>query len=269
MIKKILFTMTAGILILFTAAVFVFPLPGQVPVLMYHFLGAEQNALESKNYVTARSFSRQMAFLHLLGYRVISLEDMEAIHAGKRKPKGREIAITFDDGHISFLNDAYPVLNKYRFPVTLFIISGQVRSGAADRLSENVLQSLNRENWIDIESHTVTHPVLSELSTEKIREELTVSKTELEKDFQKPIRYLAYPVGNIDERVLQEAEKAGYHLAFTTSFKKLKKLPEGPFSMPRVKISRSSDNPLVFWFKISGFYESFKRFRHTRLAAAS
>ncbi len=262
MIKKFLITSAAVVLLVTSALIFFFPLPGQAQVLMYHFIATDEIAKQNKNFVSRKSFERQMFFLNLFGYRVISLAELEANRNGTRKPKAREVAITFDDGHISFLTEGFPVLNKYQFPVTLFIVSEQVQSGASDRLSISMLRSLTRNSWIDIESHTQTHPVLSKLPTEEIRREVADSKKDLEKIFEKKIDYLAYPVGDIDSRVLEEAEKAGYHMAFTTSFKKLKDLPEGTFSMQRQKISRSSDNPIVFWFKLSGLYQSFKRFRH-------
>lgn len=252
------------ILAIASAAFSFFPRPGDIPVLMYHFIGTAEMAAENKNYVSRETFEKQMAFLHWGGYRVISLADYEAIRNGGRKPKGREVVLTFDDGHVSFLTDALPVLNKYRFPVTLFAVSSQVKEGGADRISESMMRSLLRNDFIDIESHTKTHPPLATLSDEKIREELVDSKKELETVFGRPVPYLAYPLGNIDKRVVREAEKAGYRLAFTTSYKKLNDLPEGPFTIQREKVSQSSDNLFYFWFKLSGIYTAFKRYRHHR-----
>lgn len=265
MLKKTskFFAWTAtGILGLLVAAFMIFPLPGHVPVLMYHFIGPAEVAGKNKNVVTRETFEKQMAFLKWAGYRVISLHDMEEIISGKRKARGREIAITFDDGHISFEQEAFPILEKYRFPVTLFVVSDQVERPSADRMGTDTLNRLLQNSWIDVESHTVTHRVLSDATDEEIKTELVESKKILERVLNRPIDYLAYPTGNIDGRAIKQAGKAGYHLAFITSFKKLKNLPEGPFAMPREKISRTSDNLLQFWVKVSGIYSAFKRQRH-------
>ena len=58
------------------------PLPGDIPVLMYHFVGTELDAKMEKNYVSEKGFERQMAFLHRFGYRMISMQDYEAIRKG-------------------------------------------------------------------------------------------------------------------------------------------------------------------------------------------
>ena len=75
----------------------------------------------------------------------------------------------------------------------------------------------------------------------------------------RPVYYLTYPNGDLDSRVIRIAEQAGYRLAFTTAYRKLKNLEEGPYSLGRIKISHTADNPLVFWIKISGIYHVFKR----------
>ncbi len=268
MIKRISIILSAAaavVMACFLAAFFILPLPGQVPVLMYHFIGSEQAAAENKNVVTVKTLEKQMSFLKWAGYRVISLGELESTLKGLRKPKGREIAITFDDGHISFKEDAFPVLKKYKFPVTLFIVSDQVSYPDPDRMSQTVVLDLLGNSWVDVQSHTKTHRVLSEAADAQIKEELVESKKTLEGLFNRPVDYLAYPTGNIDQRSVDQAQEAGYHLAFITSYKKLKGLAEGPYTMHREKISRTSDNLFEFWFKISGIYRAFKYQRHRAL----
>lgn len=272
MLKKILkflgFT-AAGSFLLLVAAFFIFPLPGQVPVLMYHFIGPAEAAAKSKNVVTRETFAKQMAFLKLGGYHVVSLEEMDQILRKERKPRGREVAITFDDGHISFKEDAFPILEKYKFPVTLFIVSDQLLTPSVDRMTTEDLRRLSANPWIDIQSHTKTHRVLSDATDAEIKEELVESKKTLERLLDRPIDYLAYPTGNIDTRAVTESRNAGYRLSFITSYKKLKNMAEGPYTMPREKISRTSDNPFQFWVKVSGIYCAFKRQRHFALHGRS
>ena len=67
---------------------FLFPLPGTIPVLMYHFIDTPERSAVEKNVVSLESFKKQMDFLARFGYRVISLDDYYAIRKGEKKPLG-------------------------------------------------------------------------------------------------------------------------------------------------------------------------------------
>lgn len=249
-------TVLAGTLLLW-----VLPLPGTIPVLMYHFVGSKEDAVASKNYMSREGFARQMQFVRWFGYKPISLQEFYEIKTGKRKPERRQIVITFDDGNQSFATDAYPILKPYEYPVTQFVISESIKQGASGAMSESLIKSLLKENWFTIQSHTLTHPFLSELNEEQMFKELYQSKQDLEKMFKVPIDFVAYPSGDFDERVLKAAEKAGYKLGFTTNYKRHQGKSETLFSLGRVKMSRSAENPVVFLVKLSGLYQLFKKKR--------
>lgn len=256
-------TLLAAITLIFlgVAAFFYFPAPGQIPVLMYHFIGDKDTAALEKNHVSRESFTRQMEFLKSFGYRVISIEEYYEIRTGVRKPRGREVLLTFDDGNYTFASEAMPVLSKFHFPATIFLISEFVKSGEYGSMKEEQVREILKQGGVSVGSHTKTHPFLSKIPEAQLRDELEGSKKDLEALFDRPIRFIAYPSGDLSPQVLEAAQKAGYELGFTTSPKKLKGLPSGAYSITRVKISRTSDSAIAFWFKLSGLYGSFKTIR--------
>lgn len=72
----------------------------------------------------------------------------------------------------------------------------------------------------DIGSHTVTHPILSQLSQADLRRELQESRACIEAQTGLPCNALAYPNGrsrDIAANVLAATADAGYELAFTVS----------------------------------------------------
>ena len=266
--KKIARKISAALFILLAVALFLFftlPLPGTIPVLMYHYIGPEGKLKSEGLFVTPENFDRQMAFLKNFHYHVLSIEEYDAIQSGKRKPQGREVLITFDDGHISFKNEAVPILKKYGLPATMFLISDSaIKGGVEDyrgSMSIKDIQTLEGYPGISFEGHTQTHPHLPEIPEAQIEKELVQSKEDLETLLKRPVDYLAYPYGQFDRRVVAFAVKAGYRLAFTTGHKKLGDIPEGPYSMTRIKISQVSNNPIVFWYHISGIHQVIKSFR--------
>ncbi len=74
------------------------------------------------------------------------------------------------------------------------------------------------QQGMNISSHTLTHEVLSRISEEKQHHELETSKRLIEKEIQKPVEALAYPVGthkHFTETTKQLAEQVGYKVAFS------------------------------------------------------
>lgn len=69
---------------------------------------------------------------------------------------------------------------------------------------------------ITFASHALSHRRLCGLSDAQCRTELVTSQTILEERLGHPVRAIAYPNGDYDERVMKEAKKAGYSMAFST-----------------------------------------------------
>ena len=256
---KVIVSIFLILLVLFGIGFAALPLPGTIPILMYHFIDSPEKAAKDKNIVSRQSFERQMAFLRRFGYRVLTPDEFYAIKTGEKKPRGREILITFDDGNESFERDAFPVLQKYSFPAAIFVVSESVKRGLHGSMSQETLKKLVQSGLVTVGSHSKTHPLLSKMTDEQIEDELVNSKKDLEQMLGVPILDLAYPSGDVDTRVIETAQQAGYRMAFSTSYKKLKGIDEGLYSLERVKISRTSDWLPVFWFKVTGIYHSFKR----------
>jgi peptidoglycan/xylan/chitin deacetylase (PgdA/CDA1 family) len=71
-------------------------------------------------------FKAQMAYLHRFRYSVMSLlQALEALHHDRPLPR-QSVALTFDDGCQNFRDHAFPVLQRYDFPATLFLVSGLI-----------------------------------------------------------------------------------------------------------------------------------------------
>jgi peptidoglycan/xylan/chitin deacetylase (PgdA/CDA1 family) len=142
-------------------------------------------------------------------------------HLDKGTPlPDHSVVITIDDGYKTARTKAWPILKAFGFPVTLYIYTQFV--GHKSALSWEDIEALSREG-VDIESHSVTHPLLThpqKAMTRKeyiawIDHELVDSKKELEAHIGKPVTTLAYPFGGYDERIVERTKKAGYLAALT------------------------------------------------------
>jgi peptidoglycan/xylan/chitin deacetylase (PgdA/CDA1 family) len=93
-----------------------------VAILMYHGVTDQQTAIPDWCQVRVDDFREQMEFLRTC-YRVLPLSEVtERVRRGAPLPD-RTVCLTFDDGFQSFFDQAWPVLTKFHFPATVFLIT--------------------------------------------------------------------------------------------------------------------------------------------------
>ena len=191
-----------------------------IPVLCYHQFSP---GITAKNQlaVSARDFEQQLDYLATNGFQVIPLSQLEKILAREQAIPPKTVVLTIDDGYRSIYTIAYPILKKYNFPATVFLYTDFVGGSAA--LSWKQLREMQADGLIDIQSHTKTHSSLAltpkdtnESSYQKrIRSEIELSESALQKQLKIRPRYLAYPYGDSSAYTIKSLKKNNYSLALT------------------------------------------------------
>jgi peptidoglycan/xylan/chitin deacetylase (PgdA/CDA1 family) len=200
--------------------------------------------------VTPDALERQLAELASRGYRAMRFADLMS-----ERPRGRWVAITFDDSYVSVVELAKPILDRHGYVGTVFVPTdwaGEQRAMRWDGIEQwlgtpheqamrplgwEQLRELAAAGW-EIGSHTCSHPHLPLLDDDALGRELSTSKAAIERELGAPCTTLAYPYGEVDERVLAQAEHSGYRWAGT--------IPRvlaraAPLQWPRVPIYHGDD----------------------------
>lgn len=71
---------------------------------------------------------------------------------------------------------------------------------------------------VRIESHTVSHPILTNIAAAVLDLELKDSRTRLEEMLDRPVEHFCYPNGTFNENIRKAVENAGYRSATTTNY---------------------------------------------------
>jgi CelD/BcsL family acetyltransferase involved in cellulose biosynthesis/peptidoglycan/xylan/chitin deacetylase (PgdA/CDA1 family) len=111
---------------------------------------------------------------------------------------------------------------------------------------------------ISFGAHTITHPVLAKLPSERLTEEITGSKKTIEERLQAPVRHFAYPFGrefDIGDQARNAVQQAGFATAVTTIWG-FNRPGDDPYMLKR--FTPRERDPGVFaikldWFRLSGF----------------
>jgi len=201
--------------------------PNPIPILMYHQVdNTPPRGTPLRGLVVSRgSFFRHMVTMSALGYRGLSMKDILPFLRGERI--GRVFGITFDDGYENNLQNALPVLRRFGFTSTCYVVAEQAgQTNAWDSKlgipSAPLMSIAQMQTWIDagqeIGSHTLTHPDLRRATKQDQRAEIIDSKYLLEAQLNQAggVSSFCYPYGSFDQSAVDWAFEAGYATATTT-----------------------------------------------------
>jgi peptidoglycan/xylan/chitin deacetylase (PgdA/CDA1 family) len=195
-----------------------------IPILCYHNLNPTKPG--SMN-LTPKKFEEQMEWLKDNGFTVIPLAEAVEFLQGKRSSlPEKSVVITADDGWESVYKYMYPIVKEYNIPVTLFIYPQTISEGK-NAMTWDQLKELQQTGLFDIQGHTYDHPNFKQtkkhISSEKfekyVNSQLVKSKKILEEKMGAKITLLAWPFGIYNDYLEQQAQDAGYDMAFSIDAK--------------------------------------------------
>lgn len=126
----------------------------------------------------------------------------------------RAAIITFDDGMLSQYTYAKPILDKYNFKATFYIICNSVDK--ENRMNWNNIQTLEDEGH-EIGSHSMNHQRLGQLSNNEMKYEIIESKRCLEnKGFNVTSFSFPYNDGDNNKNIIKDIAD-NYYIARTAS----------------------------------------------------
>lgn len=167
--------------------------------------------------ISPRGFRRQIEQLAARGLRGVTISEYAD------RPRPNTVAITFDDGFASVATAAKPILDGVGWPATVFLVTDAVGTpdpmlwlGGSSRdhdrerrpLAWDAVTELAAGGW-EIGSHGRTHRLLSTLSDGELQEELAGSRAAIA-DHGHRCASISYPYGEVAQRVVEAARRAGY-----------------------------------------------------------
>jgi peptidoglycan/xylan/chitin deacetylase (PgdA/CDA1 family) len=183
--------------------------------------------------VREEDFRKQMQSLNDGGQRCMSVGEALATKASAG------IVLTFDDGCETDLTFVAPLLRELGFKATCYATVGFLdKSGYLSRKQLRELSDLG----IEVGSHSMTHPYLSDLKGEDLTFEISGSKQALEQITGRAVRHFSCPGGRWDLRVAGAAREAGYY-SVVTSRLVANSFDSDPFALGRVAILRGTRLP--------------------------
>ena len=154
-------------------------------ILMYHSVSKARSVSERKYACSPQRFLAHMRFLRSRKYNLVGLREIsEHVRQGAEMPPNT-VAVTIDDGLCDTYENAFPILQAYSIPATVFLVAGLV-DGTNTWMEARGLPSREMLKWSQVRemqskgivfgSHTMTHRRLPDLSNDDARQEILESR---------------------------------------------------------------------------------------------
>jgi peptidoglycan/xylan/chitin deacetylase (PgdA/CDA1 family) len=221
----------------------------RIPILLYHRLlskeKAERGELPDEEMIWVcydTAFAEQMRYLREQGYTALDFDDYTEIRACRKPMPPKPVIVTLDDGYLSSYMMAYPALkaNGHKGVIFAVIEPNEYTRRKVEGIDGFVNPAQAREmaaNGIAIQSHTVTHSILTDLSDDEIRYELEESKRRLEEWTGRAVNHIAIPRAGYSRHVRGLVKQAGYQTACCNNKGASHGLSD-PLALPRIVVER-------------------------------
>jgi len=201
---------------------------------MYHYVYDKDNPPDkiNANYIEVDALEEELAYLVENDYFFPTWEEVRQYIDGELLLPEKSIVLTFDDGSQNFLELGAPLFDKYKIPVTSFLITSK---NGEDKVAEY------ESDYVTFQSHSHDmHRAGGYIGHGGIFTAL--SHDEAVADLQESVRIckngeaFAYPYGDYTDACIQAVSDAGFLCAVTTEYGRV--YPgDDPLALPRMRMS--------------------------------
>ncbi len=206
--------------------------------------------------VSKQAFAEQMQFLNDNDIDVLSTEELQK-HMQNNTVPNSCVTITFDDIDTTVYDNAFPILQKYSYPFTTFIITSKLppNSGLTQESAENIKKmydsgletvGLHTDKMHNPDPETHQPIFLNPRMNDEFDTDTKNSIKKYEEVFGTKPKYFAYPhgfgTGDTDKILLDN----GFEQLFTLGDGSVTNQTSDTF-MPRVLITESNFDVVADW----------------------
>ncbi|MEA2016420.1 MAG: polysaccharide deacetylase family protein [Actinomycetota bacterium] len=193
-----------------------------IPIIGLH---AIEDHIEEPIELYTGHFDKLCSTLKDYDYETITFTDLlNYVDFGRVLPE-RPVIMTSDDGFQDVYTNAFPILKKYGYKMTVFLVTGAVGNTEDERKMNTYFNKRTSAvrpilTWPEIEemhehgceflSHTVNHVRLGLASDEEFLYELKQSKEDIESHLGNEVLFYAWPYDNNSPAKWHLIPEAGY-----------------------------------------------------------
>lgn len=188
---------------------------GFVPIMCYHHIRdwLKSDTEDDRAYIVPPAkLEAQLKWLKAEGYTGVTSKQVYEYYAFGRPLPDKPIMLSFDDNDDNQYTNARPLLKKYGFTASFFIMT--VTLGQENYMTPEQLKTLDSEGF-DIQPHTWDHHMVTGYKSDDDWEtQIAGPKKTLEELLGHETPFFAYPFGIYDGKAAMKLKEYGYKGAF-------------------------------------------------------
>jgi glycosyltransferase involved in cell wall biosynthesis/peptidoglycan/xylan/chitin deacetylase (PgdA/CDA1 family) len=213
-------------------------------------------------------FRRQMEHIAECGRPVLPLHEAVRRLKGEGPPLALgTLCLTFDDGYRDNLENAVPVLGRFGFPATIFLVTGRMGADATIDRYEDCCDRDRALTWEEarevqarghrLGGHGRRHRELAALDEAALRGEVFGCRDDLRAELRETPATFCYPRGSENLAVRQVVAEAGFEVGVTV-YPGANEAQTDPLRLHRTEIS-ALDDISSFRLKLRGAFDAWHR----------
>lgn len=200
-----------------------------IPVLLYHEIRENKDDYS----ISPSQFASHMEWLYQNGYKTLIFNELDGIIRGGRSDN-KYVIITFDDGSVTFMEHAFPLLSEYGFKAVMNIIGKRTLKDRSV-ISIDELREPVDSGMVEIGCHTFElHTPLTECTETAIKNDIEKFREHIDKTFGIKTEVFAFPYGKYDKKTVRIIRELGFSYILTSDEGFLKDIRQ---PVPRLNIN--------------------------------
>lgn len=182
----------------------------KIPIFLYHDIVKNEADIHFDYMQTTKeTFENQINGLKSVGYHFISYDDLKEYKMGKKKLYKKSCLITFDDGLKGVYENAFPIIQKYNIPITMYVITDTMEQDGVIMWEQ--AKEMQDSGLVTIASHSLNHPEFTSLTKDEAVQNVNKSYDIIENKIGKQKnKIFTYPYGLYTNEQINALKEQGY-----------------------------------------------------------
>jgi len=230
----------------------------EIPILLYHNIGHYPGNM-MEDGMLPETFEKQMKFLADNGYQIVTLRQALDHMNRKTKLSPRAIAITVDGGYQDAFTHVFPVLKKYGFTATFFVLPESF--GKERTIGGGSIKCMNWDEIHEIRNSGMEIGLLAYhgqvirfgYDEHAVKKSIASAMKIMGREINPQVKYCAFKEGIPEKSLWHFLQSRGFEAVFTQCPTNRRAANDG---IGRIQIDDDDHN--IFLTKISKTYLFFK-----------